>query len=196
MVSDAEGNNPHTFASGLRNAPFLALHPTTGAVWATEMGRDNLGDNVPPDEINILREGKNYGWPICYGSKVYDTNFNSNTYVGDPCADTIAPIFPVPAHNAPLGLTFIKSDQFPAAQQDDLLVAYHGSWNRSVPDGYKIVRLSVRGGTVVGSDDFMTGFISGRTVAARPVDVTFDVAGNLYVSDDKTGVIYIVQKQP
>ncbi len=195
MTSNTDGANVRIYARGLRNAPFLALHPTSGDVWATEMGRDNLGDNLPPDEINIVRDGANYGWPICYGDRVHDTNFDQARYFADPCAKTVPPLFSVPAHNAPLGLAFIKSSQWPADAQGDLLVAYHGSWNRSVPDGYKVVRLNVEGNRITGSEDVITGFINGRTVAARPVDVTFDAPGNLYVSDDKTGTIYIVQKQ-
>jgi glucose/arabinose dehydrogenase len=201
LISDADGNNPHVFAAGLRNAPFLALNPTSGEIWTTEMGRDELGDNIPPDEINILRAGANnstanYGWPICYDDRIHDTQFDKAQYLADPCAQTIPPLFKVPAHNAPLGLAFIASSQFPAGQQGDLLVSYHGSWNRTVPDGYKVVRLTVRGNTVTGSTDFITGFISAdtRTVSGRPVDLTFDAAGNLYLSDDKTGAVYIIQR--
>lgn len=193
LESDAEGTAPRIYAKGLRNAPFMALNPTSGEIWATEMGRDNLGDNIPPDEINIVRAGQDYGWPKCYGAKVHDTSYDRSS--SDPCGSTVAPIFAIPAHNAPLGLAFIKSNQFPLSQQSDLLVAYHGSWNRSTPDGYKIVRLSVRGNTITTSEDFMTGFINDRTVSGRPVDVTFDDRGNLYVSDDKAGAVYIVQKQ-
>ncbi len=196
MQSDADGNNLRVYATGLRNAPFMAINPTNSELWATEMGRDYLGDNTPPDEIDSIADGGNYGWPICYGDKIHDTNFDKNTYIADPCARTIAPIFQVPAHNAPLGLAFIKSPQFPSTQQGDLIVAYHGSWNRTVPDGYKLVRLTVRGKAIVGTSDFLTGFITGRDVLARPVDITFDTSGNLFVSDDKAGAIYIIQKQP
>jgi glucose/arabinose dehydrogenase len=199
LQTDADGNHLRTFATGLRNAPFLAVNPTSGELWATEMGRDNLGDNIPPDEINIIRAGanntpQNYGWPICYDDRVHDTQFDHNTYPSDPCTPTIPPIFKVPAHNAPLGLAFINSAQFPANQQRDLLVAYHGSWNRTVPDGYKVVRLTVRGNTITSSTDFITGFIHDGTVSARPVDLAFDAPGNLYLSDDKTGTVYIIQK--
>jgi glucose/arabinose dehydrogenase len=160
------------------------------------MGRDNLGDNVPPDEINIIHDGKSYGWPICYGTNIHDTNFDRKVYIADPCRTMIPPIYQVPAHSAPLGLAFIQSKQFAAGQQGDLLVSYHGSWNRTVPDGYKVVLLKVQGNTIVSSEDFMTGFISGRTVTARPVDLALDSAGSLYLSDDKSGQIYIIQKQP
>lgn len=196
-VSDANGNNPHMYATGLRNAAFMATNPKTGELWATENGRDYLRDNLPPDEINIVREGKNYGWPICYGNKIHDTSFDKKKYVRDPCSDTIAPIYEIPAHSAPLGLTFINSVQFPPDWQGDLLVAYHGDWNRSTPAGYKIVRLKVNGNTIVSSEDFLTGFLLGTTKessAGRPVDVLFDTKGNLYVSDNKAGSIYIIQK--
>src|SRR5207249_677102 len=135
------------------------------------------------------------GWPICYGDKIHDTNFDKNQYFRDPCADTEAPIFQIPAHSAPLGLIFIQSSQFPSDWQNDLLVAYHGSWNRSVPTGYKIVHMKVSGNTITQADDFLTGFLQGGSVPGRPVDLTFDQAGNLYISDDKAGNVYIVQKK-
>lgn len=195
VVSDSEGNNPTVFAKGLRNAPFMQINPLTGDLWATGMGRDNLGDNLPPDEIDIIKQGKDYGWPNCYGNKIPDTNFNPNAN----CENTEPPIYEIPAHNAPLGLVFIRSKQFDASWQNDLLVAYHGSWNSTVPVGYKVVHLKVRQNSIISSDDFMTGFIekgaiSGFLANARPVDMEFDNSGNLYLSDDKAGNIYIIQK--
>lgn len=196
-TSDANGNNKRIFARGLRNAAFLTINPKTGDLWGTEMGRDYLGDNTPPDEINIIQDGKDYGWPICYGNKIHDTNFDKNQYIQDPCINTIPPIYQVPAHSAPLGVTFINSSQFPSDWQGDLLVAYHGDWNRTTPSGYKIVHLKVTGNTITNSEDFLTGFLLGTTKdssAGRPVDVLFDAKGNVYVSDDKAGNIYIIQK--
>lgn len=181
LISDKEGNNPRVFAKGLRNAVFLTLNPKSGDVWVTEMGRDFLGDNLPPDEINILKEG-DYGWPNCYGNKVPDRNFNPSA----DCSNTEGPIFEIPAHSAPLGLTFDP--------QGDLLVAYHGSWNRSVPDGYKVVKMTVEGDTITKAEDFITGFINGSQAIGRPVDLIFDKEGNLYMSDDKAGVVYLIPK--
>lgn len=178
LVSDEDGNNPHVLAKGLRNAPFLALNPKSGKVWATEMGRDFLGDDLPPDEINILSEG-DYGWPVCYGNKVYDSKFGQMTE--GYCRNTIPPVYEIPAHSAPLGLAFWK---------DSLLVAYHGSWNRSTPTGYKIVRLKLDGDRVVGVENFLTGFIQGNTAQGRPVDIEIGNRGEIYVSDDKAGVVY------
>lgn len=195
VVSDSNGSNPTVFAKGQRNAPFIQINPATGDLWATGMGRDYLGDNLPPDEINIIRQGGDYGWPNCYGNKIPDFTFNP----GANCSNTIAPVYEVPAHNAPLGLVFINSVQFPKDWQGDLLVAYHGSWNSSIPVGYKVVHLKVNGNAITNSDDFMTGFLPagaliGSNSWGRPVDLTFDSKGNLFISDDKTGNIYIVQK--
>lgn len=201
LTADADGNNLRVFAKGLRNAPFIQFNPSTNELWGTEMGRDNLGDDVPPDEINIIKDNQNYGWPICYDDRIHDTNFDHNQYLVDPCKDTQPPIFKIPAHSAPLGWTFINSPQFPADWQGDMLVSYHGSWNRSTPIGYKVVHLKVSGNSITNSEDFLTGFLpSGALVGpvqadGRPVDLTFDQNGNLYLSDDKNGSVYIIQKQ-
>lgn len=194
-VSDADGNNPQVFATGLRNAAFIAINPKTGELWGTEMGRDYLGDNTPPDEINIITQGKNYGWPNCYGDKIHDTNFDKSLI--DPCTNTQSPIYQIAAHAAPLGITFINSSQFPSGWQGDLLVAYHGDWNRSTPVGFKIVHMKVNGNIISGEEDFLTGFLQSNNAndsLGRPVDITFDTQGNLYASDDKAGNIYIIQK--
>lgn len=192
IVSDTEGDNPKVFAKGLRNAAFIKSNPETGELWGTEMGRDYLGDNLPPDEINIIKEGKNYGWPVCFGNKVHDTDFDASAV--DPCSGTEPPIFEIPAHSAPLGLTFINSPQFPADWQGDLLVAYHGSWNRTAPTGYKVVHLKVDENRITQAEDFLTGFLHEESILGRPVDLLFDSYGNLYISDDKSGSVYIVQK--
>lgn len=198
IVSDEEGSTSKLWAKGLRNSVFITINPQTDELWGTEMGRDFLGDNLPPDEVNIIRDGKDYGWPRCYGNKIHDTSFNRGSKVS-PCEATEGPVFEIAAHSAPLGLTFIDSPRFPKEWQGDLLVAYHGSWNRSTPIGYKVVRLDVDGNSVKGEQDFVTGFLpesqapiqSGQALG-RPVDLVFDREGSLYISDDKTGVIYKV----
>lgn len=198
MISNANGDNPHVFANGLRNAAFITVNPQTNELWGTEMGRDYLGDNLPPDEINIIRNGKDYGWPYCYGNQVHDNNFDPAQ--SHSCSNTLSPVFQIPAHSAPLGLAFIHSSQFPTDEQNDLLVAYHGSWNRSSPIGYKVVHLKVNGNSITNSEDFLTGFLPSTATngpdgsLGRPVDMTFDSEGNLYISDDKAGNVYIVQK--
>jgi glucose/arabinose dehydrogenase len=194
-ISNSEGIKPQIFATGLRNAPFLTINPVTKELWATEMGRDFLGDNLPPDEINIIKKDKNYGWPLCYGNKIHDTNFDKKA--SNPCINTEPPLFEIPAHSAPLGIVFVDSSQFPSDWQGDLLVAYHGSWNRSTASGYKVVHMKVRGNSIVSAEDFLTGFLEGTDKdlsKARPVDLLFDKQGNLYISDDKGGNIFIIQK--
>ncbi|MDO8470481.1 MAG: PQQ-dependent sugar dehydrogenase [bacterium] len=191
IVSDKDGNNPTLFAKGLRNTVFIAVNPQTQELWGTEMGRDYLGDDLPPDEINILRKGSDYGWPNCYGNKVFDIQFNPS---GNPdiCIGTEKPAYETAAHSAPLGLAFIDSKQFPGDWQNDLLVAYHGSWGRAIPNGYKIVRLHISGNEVLGEEDFITGFLPAIT---RPVDLVFDKYGSLYISDDRGGMVYKVIKK-
>lgn len=196
LESDFSGKTPTVFATGLRNAAFLAINPASNELWVTEMGRDNLGDNVPADEINIIKAVSDYGWPKCYGNKIHDTNFDKAKT--NPCSKTTAPIFEIPAHSAPLGIAFINSNQFPKEWQGDLLVALHGSWNRSTAIGYKIVHLKVNGNKITGSEDFLTGFNPGifkDTSLGRPVGLAFDTKGNLFISDDKSGQVYIVQKK-
>jgi len=114
----------------------MAFHPYTRDIWATEMGRDMLGDGTPPDELNIIKKGGNYGWPICYGKNIHDTEFDKNTYFRNPCMEPFeTPSYiDIPAHSVPLGLAFIP-DSWPTEYHNDLLVAYHGSWNRSTPTG-------------------------------------------------------------
>lgn len=194
VETDFNGEDSQVFATGLRNSVFMTINPISREIWATDMGRDHLGDDIPSDEINIVKQNKNYGWPICYGNKIHDTSFDKKQYLRDPCEDSTSPVFHIPAHSAPLGLTFINSPIFPREWQGDLLVAYHGSWNRSTPTGYKIVRLKLEGNTVVESEDFITGFLSkGQSSQAigRPVDL-FLTDEALFISDDKAGKIYRV----
>lgn len=182
------------FAKGLRNTVFMTLHPVTGAIWGTEMGRDWLGDNLPPDEINILKQDGNYGWPTCYGNNIHDTEFDKNTYIRNPCMtpfETPSHI-DLPAHSAPLGIVFVPEEGWPEEWWYDALVAYHGSWNRSEPTGYKIVRipLDAQGNPEGEIVDFMTGFTTANQVIGRPVGLMIEPGGVLWVSDDEAGALY------
>lgn len=188
VVKKPFDGEPYVYSSGLRNSVFIKFRPGTDELWATEMGRDFLGDDLPPDEINILREGWDYGWPVCYGSGVYDNKFGAKE--AKSCMATVAPVYEIQAHSAPLGLVFIDSPMFPEEWQGDLLVAYHGSWNRSVPVGYKVVRLEINGDGVVAEHDFLNIWLEGNTASGRPVDLEFGTDGSLFISDDKAGVVY------
>jgi glucose/arabinose dehydrogenase len=193
LVADPDGRNLKVFASGLRNAVFMALHPVTRQVWVTEMGRDFLGDDLPPDEINILQEGKDYGWPYCYGKQVHDGKFDPKGAKKEFCKQTVPSHINLPAHSAPLGLAFFPGEGWPQEYRHNLLVAYHGSWNRSVPTGYKVVRLKLdKKGNYLGIEDFITGWLTRSGALGRPVDIAIKNNGEIYLSDDKAGVVYRV----
>lgn len=176
------------YATGLRNSVFFTWHPKTQEMWATDMGRDMIGDNIPPDEVNIVKNGNFYGWPYCYGKNVEDSTFRP----GQSCDNAIPSHIDLQAHSAPLGLAFIP-DSWPTEYHDDLLIAYHGSWNRTQPTGYKIVRAKLDAeGKYKTTEDFITGWLSGNGALGRPVDLLFGPDGSLYISDDKAGVVYKV----
>lgn len=190
-----DGSEWEEVATGLRNTVFFDWSYVTGDMWGADMGRDELGDDLPPDEINIIEEGKDYGWPICYGKQVHDTDFDTKQYVRDPCEDTEPSYIDLPAHVAPLGIAFVPEEGWPEEYWYDLLVAYHGSWNRSEPVGYKIERLKLSAeGEYLGSEPFIDGFLADDSEAAygRPVDIITQPGGVMYVSDDHAGVIYRV----
>ncbi len=192
LETDTDGTRLETYASGLRNAVFLALHPVTKHVWVTEMGRDWLGDDLPPDEINIIMKGADYGWPWCYGRRVHDRDFDPSGSHQDFCKDTVPPFIDVPAHSSPLGLAFFPAE-WPPEYRYHLLVAYHGSWNRTVPRGYKVVRYRLdKAGNYLGEEDFITGWLTPEGVLGRPVDILIKDNGEIFISDDKAGVVYRV----
>ncbi len=185
-----DGTGKRIFATGLRNEVGIEFSPVTGEFWGVENSRDNLGNNIPPEEINILVDGGNYGWPYCYSNKVYDANFGGK----DPsyCAGTLPPALPVQAHSAPLGLDFYvpKTMQFPADFKGDVFVAFHGSWNSSVPTGYKVVRVRVKDGRPDSYEDFATGWQTGSGYWGRPVDPVVGPDGSLYITDDYADAVY------
>lgn len=200
LIVDIKTGESKVFASGLRNSVFMAMHPKTREIWATEMGRDFLGDNLPPDEINIIKDGKNYGWPVCYGKNIHDTVFDKNVYIRNPCMEPFeTPSYvDIPAHSAPLGLAFVSEGSgWPVDYENNLLVAYHGSWNRSVPSGYKIVRYKFDAdGNYLDEEDFISGWLTAdKEVLGRPAGILFS-DGAVYVSDDKAGAIYKIEYKP
>ena len=191
-----EGRELRIFASGLRNAVGLAVNPLTKSVWASVNGRDWLGDNLPPDEINDLgKDGGNFGWPYCYGNKIPNPEFKDEG--PKICPTTIAPKVEIPAHSAPLGMDFYTGKAFPDEYRNGLFVALHGSWNRSALSGYRVgwVKIGSDGQPQSDVQDFLTGFITpgekkNGPRMGRPAGVITGPDGALYVSDDTAGKIY------
>ncbi len=195
-----DGSDQRTFASGLRNAVGLTVNPKTGTIWTTDNGRDWLGDDLPPEEVNDLgARGGNAGWPYCYGKRIPDRS-QSQDY---DCSKTLAPAVEMQAHSAPLGLLFYQGEMFPPDYRGSLFVTFHGSWNRSVPTGYKVVRIKFndKGEPQGPPEDFISGWIRPRETKkgkwmGRPVGLVTGPDGSLYVSDDSAGVVYRVTWSP
>ncbi|RMG98862.1 MAG: sorbosone dehydrogenase family protein [Chloroflexi bacterium] len=188
-----EATNEQIFARGLRNAVGLAIHPITGELWATNNGRDLMGDDLPPETVYIVHEGANYGWPYCHSGHIEDPDMG---FAG-ACEGVEPPIVEMQAHSAPLGLVFYTGQSFPATYQNGLFIAFHGSWNRSIPTGYKVVFLPLDDNEPSGPlMDFATGWLdeaNDYTVYGRPVGLAVGPDGALYVSDDKGGFVYRIQ---
>lgn len=186
---DLEGKNCSTFASGLRNT--VGFIEYNGKIYGTDNGRDWLGDSLPPDELNIIEKGRNYGWPICYGHNVLDEAEHPkdrHVHIRAHCTEPFeTPSFvDLDAHVAPLGLTVYTGKSFPKEYQGKIFVALHGSWNASSPVGYKVVTVNPKTREV---KDFATGFLGNGVVYGRPVDI-INFRDGLLVSDDNKGKIY------
>ncbi|PYO84603.1 MAG: hypothetical protein DMD68_06395, partial [Gemmatimonadetes bacterium] len=199
MRYNLNGTGGRVFARGLRNSVGIAINPTTGALWATNNDRDNIGpttaatDSLPPERINILLDGKNYGWPQCYLP-----NRPNPEYASADCSTVTAPAITFTAHSAPLGIAFYTGTMFPAGYQGDAFVAYHGSWNRSVPTGAKVVRVHVQGGVPVSITDFVVGWQLEPSGSrwGRPAGLLVLPDGSLLITDDSSGRIWRVSYGP
>lgn len=186
----AAGGEGVIYASGLRNSVGFDWHPTTGALYATDNGRDLLGDDFPPCELNRIEEGGFYGWPYLNGPGISDPDFGGRAPEKE--ARAIDPAHSFQAHNAPLGITFVRSQKADASLRGAALVALHGSWNRTSKDGYKVVSLHWGAQGEIEERDFLSGFEIDDDVIGRPVDVAEGPDGAFYVSDDYAGTIYRV----
>jgi glucose/arabinose dehydrogenase len=190
---DADGSNQTTFASGMRNATALAFHPQTGELWALVQERDGLGDNLPSDYLTRVQQGGFYGWPYAYIGKHPQPGFAN--LAPDKVNATITPDLLFQAHSSLLDLVFYEADQFPPEYKGHLFVAVKGSWNRSEPTGYKVVRVPFKDGRPEGYyENFATGFwASGEERAevwGRPAALAVAKDGALLVADDTGGTIW------
>lgn len=185
-----DGGGEEVVATGLRNAVGFDWHPDTQALWATDNGRDLLGDDFPPCELNEVRAGGFYGWPYANGDRVPDPDYGTGEAAR--VAASVPPAHDFRAHNAPLGMTFLRGSEVPAAYHHAALVALHGSWNRTRKDGYKVVSLHWQDDGRIDERDFLWGFLVDESVIGRPVDVAEGPDGAIYVSDDYAGAIWRV----
>ncbi|MEM9176305.1 MAG: PQQ-dependent sugar dehydrogenase [Myxococcota bacterium] len=190
---EPDGSGEEIYASGLRNSVGFDWQPGTNALYATDNGRDLLGDDYPPCELNLVERGGFYGWPYANAFGDVDPDFGEAN--PDKVEATISPVHGFRAHNAPLGITFLRHPDTPVALRGAALVALHGSWNRTRLDGYKVVSLHWENGEVE-ERDFLTGFEVDEDVIGRPVDVIEGPDGSIYVSDDYAGSIFRLHQGP
>jgi len=183
-----DGSEGEIFATGLRNSVGFDWQPGTGQLYATDNGRDLLGDDFPPCELNRIERGAFYGWPVANGDRVPDPDEGSGQEAR--IASSVRPAFSFAAHNAPLGMTFVRGPESRGAYARAALVALHGSWNRTRKDGYKVVSLHWQPDGSIEERDFATGFLHDEDVIGRPVDVAEGPDGAFYVSDDYAGVVW------
>ncbi len=186
---DVAGGRPEVIARGVRNSVGFDFHPETGELWFTDNGRDWMGDDQPPDELNHLtRPGEHFGFPYCHGNGIRDPDENG----GRACDQFTAPARLLGPHVAALGMRFYAGRMFPDKYRGGIFIAEHGSWNRSAPIGYRVTFVKVEGGRATSYEVFASGWLQGRSAAGRPADVLVMADGSLLVSDDKAGRIYRV----
>jgi mono/diheme cytochrome c family protein len=189
MRFDADGSGGEIYARGLRNSVGLDWAPWDGALYATDNGRDLLGDDFPPCELNRIEREGFYGWPYLNGANVLDPDLGHGRQAMQ--ATAIAPAHGFGAHTAPLGMRFLRADDsWPERYRRSALVALHGSWNRSAPAGYAVVSLHWSDDGSIEEQPFLTGFEFDGDIIGRPVDVVQAPDGAVLVSDDYAGVIY------
>jgi glucose/arabinose dehydrogenase len=185
---NADGSGREIVAHGVRNSVGFAWQPGSNKLWFTDNGRDEMGDDVPDCELNrVDKLGANYGFPFCHSGSVVDPEFGK---LGT-CAQSVQPALRLGPHVAPLGILFYTGNQFPAEYQNQAFIAQHGSWNRSKPIGYRIMRVKLNGDLAVEYQPFVNGWLKPNgDVTGRPVDLKLLPDGSMLVSDDQIGAIY------
>jgi glucose/arabinose dehydrogenase len=183
-----DGTGMETVARGVRNTVGFDWHPVTKELWFTDNGRDMLGDDLPPDELNRLTApGQHFGYPYCHAGDISDPDFGPK----HPCADFVPPARKLGPHVAAIGMRFYTGTMFPAAYRSQIFIAEHGSWNRTEKIGYRVSLATLdASGAVVGYEPFAQGWLQDEKAWGRPADVQVMPDGALLVSDDLAGVIY------
>lgn len=190
MRMDADGKNAEVYANGVRNSVGFAWHPKTQELWFTENGRDWLGDDIPPCELNYApKAGMHFGFPYCHGGTILDPEYGKNKN----CADYTAPAQNLGPHTAPLGMTFYTGTMFPEKYRTGIFIAEHGSWNRTEPIGYRVTFVQLDGNKATSYETFAEGWLQPNgTRTGRPADVLQLPDGSLLISDDFGDAIYRV----
>jgi glucose/arabinose dehydrogenase len=187
MRMDPDGKNLEIFARGVRNTVGFDWYPTSHELWFTDNGRDLLGDDTPPDELNrAVAAGLHFGFPYWHGREIPDPQFGGKLKKGE----FVPPEIELPAHVASLGMRFYTGAMFPTEYHNQIFIAEHGSWNRSVPNGYRVSLVRLQGNRAVSYRVFAEGWLSGGEAWGRPVDLQVMPDGSLLVSDDRAGAIY------
>jgi glucose/arabinose dehydrogenase len=182
-----DGSGLETVAQGIRNTVGFTWHPETKQLWFTDMGRDMMGDDVPPEEINVITKmGEHFGFPYLHAGKIKDPQFGDKVPKG---LIMTPPVQTMQAHAAPIGIAFFPKDKYPKEFHNCFMVAHHGSWNRSKKSGYEIAKGCVVNGKVTNYAPYITGFKEGESVFARPVHFLFLNDGSFLVSEDSPGTI-------
>jgi len=182
-----DGSTVELFASGIRNTVGFDWDPRTKELWFTDNGRDWLGDDRPPDELDHApRAGLHFGYPYCHGGDIPDPDYGKKR----PCSDFVPPERNLGPHVAALGMRFYTGEMFPAEYRGQIFIAEHGSWNRSSKIGYRVSLVRVKDGKAVSYDTFAEGWLDGGKVWGRPVDVLVMPDGAMLVSDDYAGAVY------
>ncbi len=185
-----DGSELQTFVRGVRNSVGFDWHPATGELWFTDNGRDLMGDEVPPDELNHApKPGMHFGYPYCHGGTVADPEYGHKR----SCSDLAAPAQNLGAHVASLGMRFYTGRQFPAQYRNQIFIAEHGSWNRSQKTGYRISMVTLDGNRALAYEPFASGWLQGESAWGRPADVLVLPDGSLLVSDDHAGAVYRIR---
>ena len=187
MRMEPDGSQLEIFAKGVRNSVGFDWNPSTGELWFTDNGRDWLGDDVPPDELNRAPvQGMHFGFPYCHGGDIPDPEFGKLRN----CSEFTPPEMKLGPHVAALGMTFYTGTMFPEEYRNQIFIAEHGSWNRKIPIGYRVSLVRLENGKPVSYEPFASGWLQGLAAWGRPVDVLVMPDGALLVSDDKNNAIY------
>lgn len=181
---DLDGQNCQVYATGLRNS--VDFFKYQNQIWATDTGKDFLGNDIPPEEVNLIKKGKNYGWPYCFGKQIQDFSFDKTQ---NKCAQTEPSFSDLPAHSTAIGVTGYLGNTFPAKYKDKLFVALHGSWQSKPPVGFQIVMVDPQNG---GNQVFVDGFAGNGQTYGRPVHIV-NYQNGFLISDDMSGKIYFLE---